>query len=227
MTDAEPQESGGAGDAVGAEPDPRFTFANERTFLAWSRTALALVVSGLGVVQLLPPFPGVPWGRHVLGVPLIVFGAVVAVAAYGELGPEPAGDAPRPAAAPSVMPRLLAAVITVIAVIAAVVVLVSALRMTGLSDDGRGVPRVPGDEEGDPGLARARTSLAWTRTALSFAAVGGVVLRKDVFAGLVIMAAAPVIWQLGRLGHRSRRLKLVTATIVAVSLVSLAVAFTH
>ncbi len=46
----------------GTEPDPRFTFANERTFLAWSRTALALVVAGLGVVQLLPPFPGVPWG---------------------------------------------------------------------------------------------------------------------------------------------------------------------
>ena len=48
--------------AEGAEPDVRFTFANERTFLAWSRTALALVVAGLGVVQLLPPFPGVPWG---------------------------------------------------------------------------------------------------------------------------------------------------------------------
>jgi uncharacterized membrane protein YidH (DUF202 family) len=89
-------------------------------------------------------------------------------------------------------------------------------------------PPAPGDEEGDPGLARARTSLAWTRTALSFAAVGGVVLRKDVIAGLVIMAAAPVIWQLGRLGHQlPGRLKLVTATIVAVSLVSLAVALTH
>ena len=68
----------------GAEPDPRFTFANERTFLAWSRTALALVVAGLGVIQLLPPFPGVPWGRHVLGLPLIVFGAIVALAAYRE-----------------------------------------------------------------------------------------------------------------------------------------------
>ncbi len=78
--DANPEGSGGAG----AEPDPRFTFANERTFLAWSRTALALVVAGLGVVQLLPPFPGVPWGEHVLGVPLIVFGAIVAVAAYSE-----------------------------------------------------------------------------------------------------------------------------------------------
>jgi len=39
------------------------------------------VVAGLGIIQLLPPFPGVPWGRHVLGVPLIVFGAIVAVTA--------------------------------------------------------------------------------------------------------------------------------------------------
>jgi len=124
VTDA---ESPGSGD-VGTEPDPRFTFANERTFLAWSRTALALVVAGLGVVQLLPPFPGVPWGRHVLGVPLIVFGAIVAVVAYGEWVKSQralrrAQPLPR-----SVMPRLLTVVITAIAVIAAVVVLVSALR---------------------------------------------------------------------------------------------------
>ena len=73
-----------AQDSGGAEPDPRFTFANERTFLAWSRTALALVVAGLGIVELLPPFPGVPAGRHLLGVPLIALGAVLAVVAYAE-----------------------------------------------------------------------------------------------------------------------------------------------
>ena len=130
MTDAKPQESADeAGQAdEGTEPDPRFTFANERTFLAWSRTALALVVAGLGVVQLLPPFPGVPWGRHVLGVPLIVFGAIVAVVAYGEwVRSQRAMRLGRPLPR-SVMPRLLTAVITVIGVIAAVVVLVSALR---------------------------------------------------------------------------------------------------
>jgi len=115
-------------DDDGTEPDPRYTFANERTFLAWSRTALALVVAGLGVVQLLPPFPGVPWGRHVLGVPLIVFGAVVAVVAYGEwVRSQRALRLGQPLPR-SVMPRLLAAVITVIAAIAAVVVLVSGLR---------------------------------------------------------------------------------------------------
>jgi len=124
MTDAQPPRS--ADD--GTEPDPRFTFANERTFLAWSRTALALVVAGLGVVQLLPPFPGVPWGRHVLGVPLIVFGAVVAVVAYGEwVRSQRALRLGQPLPR-SVMPKLLAGVVTVIAAIAAVVVLVSALR---------------------------------------------------------------------------------------------------
>jgi uncharacterized membrane protein YidH (DUF202 family) len=86
----------------------------------------------------------------------------------------------------------------------------------------------PDREDADPGLARIRTSLAWTRTALSFAAVGAVMLRKDVIAGLLIIATAPVIWRLGRLAHhRPGRLRLVTATIVAVSLVALAVALTH
>src|SRR5688500_15973178 len=37
---------------VGEEPDPRFTWANERTFLAWNRTALALVAGSLAVAQL-------------------------------------------------------------------------------------------------------------------------------------------------------------------------------
>ena len=86
----------------------------------------------------------------------------------------------------------------------------------------------PDYEEADPGLARVRTSLAWTRTALSFAAVGAVALRKDVIAGLLILATAPVIWWLGRLAHHHPgRIRLVTAMIVVVSLVALAVAVTQ
>ncbi len=81
-------------------------------------------------------------------------------------------------------------------------------------------------EDADPGLARARTSLAWTRTALSFAAVGAVLLKRDIVAGLIVMATVPVIWELGRLAHhRPGRLRLVTATIVAVAAVALAAAF--
>jgi uncharacterized membrane protein YidH (DUF202 family) len=89
--------------------------------------------------------------------------------------------------------------------------------------------RDPGDPgERDPGLARERTSLAWTRTALSFAAVGGVMLRREVIPGLIILAVAPAIWQLGRLPRNlSGRLKLITATVVAAALVALVVTLTH
>ena len=117
-----------AEDSGGTEPDARFTFANERTFLAWSRTALALVVAGLAIVQLLPPFPGVPVGRHLLGLPLIALGAVLAVTAYGEWVRNQHAlrrGEPMPG---SVLPWILAATVTLTAVIAAVVLLVSAAR---------------------------------------------------------------------------------------------------
>jgi len=58
--------------------DVRFSYANERTFLAWNRTSLALVTAGLAITQLLPPF-SVPGGRRMIGVPLIVLGIVIAL----------------------------------------------------------------------------------------------------------------------------------------------------
>jgi putative membrane protein len=63
---------------VGVQPDYRFSFANERTFLAWIRTALALVAGGVAVTEVLPSFD-VPGGRRLLGLPLIALGAVIAV----------------------------------------------------------------------------------------------------------------------------------------------------
>lgn len=38
----------------GKAPDYRFTLANERTFLAWIRTALAFMAAAVGVDQLAP-----------------------------------------------------------------------------------------------------------------------------------------------------------------------------
>jgi putative membrane protein len=113
---------------AGTEPDARFTLANERTFLAWNRTALALVVAGLGIVQLLPPFPGVPWGRHVLGVPLIALGAVVSVTAYWEWRRNQAALRHREPLPQSLLPRILAVTITAVALTSAAVLLVSANR---------------------------------------------------------------------------------------------------
>ncbi|WP_099023100.1 YidH family protein [Mycolicibacterium palauense] len=60
------------------EPDYRFTLANERTFLAWLRTALALIAGGVALLQLVPSF-GIPGVRHGLSAFLVASGGVLAV----------------------------------------------------------------------------------------------------------------------------------------------------
>jgi hypothetical protein len=78
--------------------------------------------------------------------------------------------------------------------------------------------------------------MAWTRTALAFAAVGGVILKTSVPAGLAVLVTCPLVWVAGRLGGPSpraaadtgptlsaRRFRLVTLTIVVVAVVALAV----
>src|SRR6478735_5449712 len=60
------------------EPDVQLSFANERTFLAWERTALGLITAGLAITQLLPPFD-FPGGRRLIGLPLIALGVLVAL----------------------------------------------------------------------------------------------------------------------------------------------------
>lgn len=64
----------------GQEPDYRFTLANERTFLAWIRTALALIAGGIAVVEFVPAF-GIPGVRHALSVVLTGGGGLLAVLA--------------------------------------------------------------------------------------------------------------------------------------------------
>jgi inner membrane protein YidH len=49
------------------EPDYRFTLANERTFLAWQRTALGLLAAAVAVVQLVPEL-SIAGARHILGI---------------------------------------------------------------------------------------------------------------------------------------------------------------
>ncbi|MFI9394340.1 YidH family protein [Streptomyces bauhiniae] len=57
----------------GTTPDYRFSLANERTFLAWLRTALALIGGGFAVDQFLPHLR---WAWRV-GLALALLGAGV------------------------------------------------------------------------------------------------------------------------------------------------------
>jgi putative membrane protein len=53
------------------EPDYRFTLANERTFLAWMRTCLALLAAGVALDQFAPAL-GTPRLRDLTGILLAV-----------------------------------------------------------------------------------------------------------------------------------------------------------
>ena len=108
------------------EPDYRFSLANERTLLAWVRTALALDAAGLGVIRFDPP-PGGSAGRELVGAILVLLGAATAWSGYRRFLATDrairAGD-PIPAHA---APRILAAALAAISV--AVLVLLFADRL--------------------------------------------------------------------------------------------------
>lgn len=65
---------------VGDEPDARFSMANERTYLAWVRTALALVAGGVALEAL--GLPRDPQLRLAASLLALVLGALLPVAAW-------------------------------------------------------------------------------------------------------------------------------------------------
>jgi putative membrane protein len=105
------------------EPDYRFTLANERTFLAWIRTALALIAAGVAVVQLVPAF-GVPGGRHALAVLLTTVGgllAAMAVRRWQRVQAAMRRDADLP---PTRLPILLGITLLIVTIVVLVVLLI-------------------------------------------------------------------------------------------------------
>lgn len=64
----------------GSEPDPRFSLANERTFLAWIRTAVALFAAGVALEAIALPVTG--WLRATAAATFVVLGLLAAVQAW-------------------------------------------------------------------------------------------------------------------------------------------------
>jgi putative membrane protein len=112
---------------VGTTPDYRFSLANERTFLAWIRTGLALIAGGLAVAQFLSPLP-VRHLREVLAIVPIAIGAGCALRAIDHwIRCETAMRTGKPLP-PSRFPALLALIVAVSALLALVYVIVDATR---------------------------------------------------------------------------------------------------
>lgn len=110
--------------SVGSDPDYRFTLANERTFLAWIRTALALVAGAVALAGLVPDF-GPALARNALTAVLLVLAFAVTAGAYvrwdraeralREGRPLPVGLLPR---------LLVGGLLTVVVVVAVLVALI-------------------------------------------------------------------------------------------------------
>ena len=102
---------------VGDDPDYRFTLANERTFLAWVRTALALSAGGLAALTLLDDIRG----EEFLGIGLLLISFLTAATSYRRWALNERAmrlNAPLP---PSRLPLLMAIGVAVVALAAAIV----------------------------------------------------------------------------------------------------------
>lgn len=109
----------------GRKPDYRFSLANERTFLAYVRTSLALLAGGIAVVQLVPRF-GVPGGRQALAVLLVLLSLATAASSYRRWWLAEFALRHDTALPGGLLPRALALGLVVVCLMALVLVLLSA-----------------------------------------------------------------------------------------------------
>ncbi|MER6591087.1 DUF202 domain-containing protein [Micromonospora purpureochromogenes] len=115
---------------VGETPDYRFSLANERTFLAWVRTSLALLAGGVAVVQIVPDF-AFAGARHLLGIILILLAIVIAATSYARWERRERAIRLGESLPPSVLPRVVGVGLAVVMVLALGFVLLEVVRGQG------------------------------------------------------------------------------------------------
>lgn len=108
---------------VGDEPDYRFSLANERTFLAWIRTALALTAGGLGAISLLPDL----FGSEALGLMLLALAFATAGTAYRRWALNETAMRLNQPLPPSRLPLIVAVATSVVAIVGASLFVLDAL----------------------------------------------------------------------------------------------------
>ena len=108
---------------VGSEPDYRFTLANERTYLAWIRTALALAAGGLGTITVIDTF----YGQELMGLLLLGLSFITAATSYRRWSANERSIRlvrPQP---PSILPQVMTIGTALVAIAATVLVIVGKL----------------------------------------------------------------------------------------------------
>jgi putative membrane protein len=109
--------------SVGEDPDYRFTLANERTFLAWIRTSLALSAGGLGAAALLDDVRG----ADVLGLGILLLALLTAASAYRRWALNERAMRVSESLPASRLPMLMSIGVSALAIAATVVLVVHAL----------------------------------------------------------------------------------------------------
>ncbi|WP_423132904.1 YidH family protein [Gordonia malaquae] len=94
----------------GIEPDPRFSLANERTFLAWLRTSLAMFAAAFTLEAL--SLPTSPWWRLASASAFCLLGLMTCVQAWlGWMRTERALRRSAPLSGPSIGVLLVAGIL--------------------------------------------------------------------------------------------------------------------
>ena len=112
--------------ALPPHPDYRFSLANERTLLAWLRTALALIAGGVAMTQFVPDL-GFPAGGPIVSIGLLLAGGVTAVGGYRRYARNEqaiAADQPLPASSAATWVTALVGLLVVVLLVLVVVEIV-------------------------------------------------------------------------------------------------------